>query len=279
MPKTKSDLDQLQGTWRVAALETDGVKMKRAVFADAAIVVKGQTFVSKGMGAPYEGTLTLNESTKPKSFDLVFTVGTPKGKRNLGIYKLDKNRWVICLATRGSERPARFATKADSGIALETLTRAAVDKQKEKTETPTPKSPKPATKSSKPSLPEPAGPSSFIDGEWAMVSAIFDGKPMDAGMVAWCTRISSGGVTTIMAGPQTMLKARFTVKDGARPAPIDYVTLEGAHKNKAQTGICDLTDGILRICMSPPDRPRPDVFVSKAGDGRSFTTWRRKTSK
>lgn len=31
------------------------------------------------------------------------------------------NSWTICLATRGNRRPKTFATKAGTGLALETL--------------------------------------------------------------------------------------------------------------------------------------------------------------
>jgi len=37
-----------------------------------------------------------------------------------------------------------------------------------------------------------------------------DGKPMEESMAKWVKRITSGNQTTVMAGPQMMLKVEFT---------------------------------------------------------------------
>lgn len=258
------DLDKLQGTWHVASLETDGQKMDAAMLDGARIVIKGDTFASFGMGGTYEGTVQVEAGKAPKQFDLVFTGGHAKGTRNLGIYKLTPGCWTICLATRGAVRPKTFATKPDSGIALETLSRDA---------------PKPArtasVKTDAAAAPARSGPPTAIEGEWAMVSAVFSGKPMDANMVKWCKRITRGNLTTIVAGPQTMLKATFVLKPGKTHAAIEYMNLHGAHKGKAQAGIYQLNGDSLQFCMSEPGKPAPSEFSSKHGDGRSYTAWRR----
>ena len=77
------------------------------------------------MGATYEGELELDAAESPKHFTLTFTKGPEKGNVNPGIYELDGDTWRICIATRGGGRPKRFATKAGSGHALETLVRKA----------------------------------------------------------------------------------------------------------------------------------------------------------
>jgi uncharacterized protein (TIGR03067 family) len=107
-----------------------------------------------------------------------------------------------------------------------------------------------------------------------MVSAVFDGVPMDPSMVAWCRRETRGDVTTVLAGPQVMLKATFVLDEpnGA----IDYVNLAGSSKGKKQAGIFDLQGDTLRICMAAPGKPRPTEFASSKKDGRSFTVWRKK---
>src|SRR5438045_82093 len=99
-----TDLDQLQGTWNVTSLETDGLQMPSV---DAYIVIQKNKFKSFGMGAVYEGTVELDSTAKPKAFDLVFKTGPEKGNRNLGIYKIEADQWTICLATRGNTRPRK----------------------------------------------------------------------------------------------------------------------------------------------------------------------------
>ena len=50
-----------------------------------------------------------------------------RGHRNLGIYKLDGDRWTwtMCLAMRDNKRPDKSA-KAGTGLALEALERDGV---------------------------------------------------------------------------------------------------------------------------------------------------------
>jgi uncharacterized protein (TIGR03067 family) len=118
-----------------------------------------------------------------------------------------------------------------------------------------------------------SGPPSEIDGEWAMVSAVLNGAPLAPEMVKYCTRITRGGVTKIVAGGNTMLDASFTL-DTTR-GYIDYVNRSGKQKGKSQAGIYALTGDALRICTAAPGTPRPTDFTSVKGDGRSFTEWQR----
>jgi uncharacterized protein (TIGR03067 family) len=123
-----NDLQKLQGTWNITSLEIDGQRMPAGAFSGSKVVIKGQKFTSLGMGVTYKGTVELDAEKKPKLFDLIFTAGPEKGNRNLGIYKLDGDRWTICLATRGTARPNEFATKPGTGVALETLERMGTGK-------------------------------------------------------------------------------------------------------------------------------------------------------
>ncbi len=278
-----SDLDTLQGTWRVTTVETEGAVVSPMGFENATITIRGETFVSRGMGDDYAGTIEVFRGTKPRAFDLHFTQGPPAGRKNLGIYKLDGDRWTICLATRGDDRPKRFATRADSGHALETLQRegtasaasAAIAAPSSTDTTKAAKTPKSRNRARPQAVDAAAREPSEIDGEWAMVSAVLNGVSLAPDMVKWCTRITRDGVTRIAAGPQTMLDARFTLDRSHTPAHIEYVNRSGANKGTAQSGIYELAGRSLRICMGAPGDARPAEFASAKGDARSFTTWSR----
>jgi uncharacterized protein (TIGR03067 family) len=289
MATTKTtDLDKLQGTWHVTSAETDGNAMPGDEFVDATITVEGTQFSSRGMGFDYSGTIELSPDKKPKAFDLVFTAGPPAGMRNRGIYTLDGDTWTICLATRADARPRRFATKADSGLALETLKRGKPVRR-----------PKPAGRPEPLRRAEPLRhpersegsdvspkqqilrftqdddkPATEIEGEFPMVSAVIDGKPLASDMVKWCKRVTHGNITQVLAGPQSMLDAEFTLDPTKTPHHIDYVNRSGKQKGKSQAGIYEITDGLLKICVAPPGNARPTDFSSKKGDGRSYTVWR-----
>jgi uncharacterized protein (TIGR03067 family) len=255
-----TDLEKLQGTWHVTSLEIDGAD---APFVDATITVDGASFVAAGMGDDYAGTLTLASTKKPKAIDLVFTSGPPAGMTNRAIYTLDGDRWMLCIATRGDARPRSFKTKPNTGYALERFSRAAASISKSNRRAPT------STEIS-------SGPPTEIDGEWAMTSAVLNGVPLSPEMVKFCTRITAGGVTRIVAGSNTMLDANVTL-DVPR-GHIDYVNRSGKQNGKSQAGIYELRGDVLRVCTAAPDKPRPTDFTSAKGDGRSFTEWKRAKS-
>jgi uncharacterized protein (TIGR03067 family) len=212
------------------------------------------------MGAVYEGTLELDGSRKPKRIDMKFDIGPEKGNTNVGIYELKGDSWKLCLATRGTVRPEKFAAPTGSGFALETLVRAAKAKRR-------------AAPKSEPVVA--SVPATELEGEWAMLSGVMDGKAMDASLVQWVKRVTQGNQTTVLAGPQTMLKVTFTCDASHSPAIIDYVNLAGAHKGKRQQGIYKLEGDVLTVCTGAPGAARPGEFESVKGDGRSLTVWKK----
>ena len=48
------------------------------------------------------------------------TEGAAKGKKVLGIYKLDGDNATFCFAQPDKERPTKFETKEGSGLTLST---------------------------------------------------------------------------------------------------------------------------------------------------------------
>jgi uncharacterized protein (TIGR03067 family) len=263
-----TDLDKIQGTWSITSLEMDGQEMSLPGTRDARVVIEKDRFRSTGMGMDYEGMVTLQEKQTPKAFDLTFTAGPQQGTRHAGIYKLIGDRWTLCFATRGSRRPKTFATKPGTGLVLETLARRAAAAKSTRQRTGSSlavNSANQPTASAKPTL---------LDGEWTMVEGVFSGVPLKDDMVKWCRRITRGDVTRVVAGPQVMVEARFTVDESKRPHAIDYANLAGPQKGKKQAGICERRGDVLEVCMAAPGKPRPKEFSSTAGDGRSYTTWR-----
>jgi uncharacterized protein (TIGR03067 family) len=258
------DLDLLQGTWRVAALEMDGEAMPAVMLGEARVVIEGSRFASTGMGTVYEGTLELDASASPARLDMKFDQGPEKGNTNLGIYQVDGDSWKLCLATRGSVRPAAFTSPPGSGIALQTLVRG--------------RAPKARQVKSMAEREAPSGPATEFEGEWRMLSGVMDGKAMDASAVEWVKRVTRGNQTAVLAGPQTMLKVEFTFDPSASPPTIDYVNLAGANKGKRQQGIYRFAGGVLTVCVAPPGGARPDEFASAPGDGRTLTAWQRATN-
>src|SRR5207237_8926787 len=138
----------------------------------------------------------------------------------LGIYKLDGDRWTICLATRGNVRPREFAAAPGTGFALETLERrGVVDKKTKKKSRRTSGNSAIAIAQAATAAPHPL---TELEAEWAMVSAVFNGIRMDESMIKWCKRITRGNVTRVVAGPQVFLEATFTLNSAGKAGTIDY---------------------------------------------------------
>jgi uncharacterized protein (TIGR03067 family) len=253
-----NDLDKLQGTWTVEAMEMDGQSMSPP--GDARVVIEGSRFATFGIGAVYEGTVEVDSSAKPARIDMKFDKGPEKGNTNLGIYQLKGDSWKLCLATRGTVRPKSFQSTPGSGIAVETLVRG-----------------KAAPKSRKTKDPEPSGPATEFEGEWQMLSGVMNGAAMDAATVQWVKRVTRGNQTSVIAGPQTMLKVEFTFDQSTSPASIDYLNLHGPAKGKRQAGIYRFDGDILTVCTAAPGAARPGEFTSATGEGRSLTVWKKRT--
>lgn len=118
-----SDLDFLQGRWRIASLEMNGAAMPAAMLAPARVVIEGTKFSSLGMGAAYEGEMSLVETASPKTIAIRFSAGPEGGAVNHGAYERVGEGWRLCLNISGGPAPSAFATAPGDNLALETLVR------------------------------------------------------------------------------------------------------------------------------------------------------------
>jgi uncharacterized protein (TIGR03067 family) len=94
-------------------------------------------------------------------------------------------------------------------------------------------------------------------------------------VVQWVKRVTKGNRTTVLAGPQTMLKVEFAFDPSPTPKTIDYLNLAGANQGKPQYGIYEFAGDVLKFCVAAPGAPRPAQFQSEPGDGRTLTIWKK----
>jgi uncharacterized protein (TIGR03067 family) len=250
----RQDLDGLQGTWNIVSLEMDGQKMPGA---GARIVVRGDRFTTIAMGATYEGTVAVHQTTVPKSFDLYFEEGPEKGNTNLGIYELDGDRWKICLTTRGSQRPREFAAPPGTGIALQILQRGSVADV-------------PVAPGSPDAEGSPPGDSAAeLAGIWTPLSLVRDGQAFPPSVLKFGKRTATANQVTVQFGPQVVPKARYSVDRSSTPMAMDYLLADG----QTQHGIWALEGKRLTTCFGAPGAARPSEFASSPEDGRTLTVW------
>ncbi len=256
-----NDLELLQGAWAIARLELDG--QEQPAPSEARIEIQDDRFTSRGLGPVYSGRIELNTKPTPHHIDLRFDSGPEAGNVNHGIYEVQRGGWRMCLNMQGAARPNEFATAPGSGCALEVLKTA-------------PKAKKIAPdKAAAVEAAAASAPATEIEGEWRMVSGVMNGAVMDDATIAWVRRTNRGNISTVTAGPQTMLEVEFTLDPSQTPAYIDYVVLAGPQKGKTQAGIYAFEKGLLQICVAAPGGGRPRTFDSAKGDGRTFTVWKK----
>jgi len=263
------DVENLQGSWRVTALEIDGRAVSADTLGNAGIVIDGGRFISKGMGNEYEGTFEVDAKSRPRKLTMKFDTGPEKGNTNLAIYEVKGDTWRLCVATQGKVRPSRFATKPGDGFVFETLTRGDVTTE---IIAELPKEQKQKTKSS--SLSSDKRLAEF-QGEWSMVSGVMNGQAMDRSTVQWVRRITTGNEIAVCAGPQTLMRMTFTIDASTSPKSIDYVNTAGSYKGKTQLGIYQFDRDLLTVCVSSPGAVRPRAFTSEKGAGHTLTVWKR----
>jgi uncharacterized protein (TIGR03067 family) len=123
----KKELAKIEGTWEVTEATLDGMKAPADVLANEKITftVKGDTFTIKhGEKTSGSGTVAIDPTQKPATLDITYTEGAHKGKKELGIYKLDGDTMTACVSEAGGkERPREFASKEGTKFELLTMKR------------------------------------------------------------------------------------------------------------------------------------------------------------
>jgi uncharacterized protein (TIGR03067 family) len=107
----KTDQEFFQGEWALAELVANGESVDQDTLKKVHVKIEGEKYKVEDDGDGDEGTFKLNSLTTPKRIDGV----DKNGKAVQGIYELGENEIRVCYAAEGSDRPAEFNSKADSG--------------------------------------------------------------------------------------------------------------------------------------------------------------------
>ena len=122
----KKDRKQIEGTWRIVALEINGNKSTDED-ARKLSVVNGSdgtwSLLSEGQEIS-KGTSSFDPTKKPKTIDFSPTVGETKGQVYLGIYELGEKTRKLCFAPHGKDRPTELSSAPGSEHILVTFERA-----------------------------------------------------------------------------------------------------------------------------------------------------------
>ncbi|HLW66180.1 MAG TPA: sigma-70 family RNA polymerase sigma factor [Gemmataceae bacterium] len=135
-PDRKADKDNLQGTWRVVTMVTDGMpNVKENPDDEADAVFAGDTLalVAQPAGKKFrEFNIKLDETKKPKAIDLTVTEGRGKGGVAQAIYELDGDNLKLCFPQdQEGARPTEFTSNVGSRQVLFTMRRQKPKKEAE----------------------------------------------------------------------------------------------------------------------------------------------------
>ncbi len=110
----------VEGTWQLTSIEANGQKTGGDSAPDVQMVIKGDTYKQIEMGTETEqGRFKLDASASPRTIDLDIRTGDDKGKKQLGIYKVQGDTLTLCLAPAGgTDRPKAFDAPQGSNFGL-----------------------------------------------------------------------------------------------------------------------------------------------------------------
>jgi len=114
------------GRWSVVAVVWDGTPVEQELLARLQVIFRadGSWAVLLRRLPVAEGRSTNRQDVSPKTFEME-TLGSEgiEPARYTGIYRLDGDTRVLCIAPAGTPRPDEFAAPRHSGRMLVTLER------------------------------------------------------------------------------------------------------------------------------------------------------------
>ena len=115
-PAGKSDLDALQGVWRLTSGEMMGEKMSTDMTKDVTLTIKGNVSNYKNKDQDNMANFKLDESKTPKQIDI--TDQKSGMAIMIGIDELKGDEFKVCLDGQGKMRPTEFKSSKDSDFGV-----------------------------------------------------------------------------------------------------------------------------------------------------------------
>jgi len=118
--EVQKELKALQGKWKTVSMEAAGKPLPKEAAPEFTITVGADGKSTGKMPQEEFGfVMTVNPKKDPKAIEVVHETGTEKGKKQYGVYKLDGDKWTVCMTMPGAAetaRPKDFNTKDTSNV-------------------------------------------------------------------------------------------------------------------------------------------------------------------
>lgn len=116
----RKELAALQGKWKAVGAEAGGKQVPKEAIMDFTFIVgaDGKSTAKMAQGE-YSATITVDPKQDPKTIDNLHESGGQKGKKQYGVYKLEGDKWTVCMTRSGAaeaDRPKDFATQNTANV-------------------------------------------------------------------------------------------------------------------------------------------------------------------
>ena len=129
----RKELKALEGKWKTVAMEAAGMQLPKDAVLDFSFVAAANgKATGKTPGGEFQFTMTVDPKKKPKTIDVVHDSGDNKGQRQYGIYKLEGDKFTVCMTPPGGaegDRAKEFTSK-DGGNVVFVFERVKEEKKK-----------------------------------------------------------------------------------------------------------------------------------------------------
>ena len=117
---TAKEFKALQGKWKTVSMEVAGNQLPKGDLPPFTVVVGADGKSTGKFGEEeFKFTIKIDPKKSPRTIDNWHETGDQKGKKQYGIYKLEGDKWTVCITGPESveaDRPKEFTSKGSSHV-------------------------------------------------------------------------------------------------------------------------------------------------------------------